>query len=353
MAETIAIAPLSEALTFARIREQTGHRVVAVTSYREGRIGGVDLSALTNGPDDDAIDLFNRLDYASLEAAILKADNLIETQAGNLDMPVKLGDAHIAVGTNYREHANESTVKGGPFLFPKMVVPTSSRTPVSAGEALLDYEVELSLVTMTPLAASDGPAGGLILCNDFTDRALLMRHIDPRNPQSGRGFTTGKSAPGYLPVGDLFVVPRDLDSFVAKLTLQLSVNGAERQHGPATDWIWNFRDIPREARQRRDTHWAYRSGEVRLPFDGDGTIPARTLLMAGTPAGTVFQGLSAADYLLGIRDFLLRGGRRPIVSCLIERHIARARARRSYLQPGDRVDIRVDYLGALSNLIGE
>lgn len=351
MDATIAIAPVSEALTFARIRERTGHRIIAVTSYREGRIGGVDLSALTRGPDDDAIDLFNRLGYASLEAAILKADNLIETSAGNLDMPVKLRDAHIAVGTNYREHADESTVKGGPFLFPKMVAPTSSLSPVAVRDALLDYEVELSLVTMAPLAASDGPAGGLILCNDFTDRALLMRHIDPRNPQSGRGFTTGKSAPGYLPVGDLFVVPRNLTAFVVKLTLALSVNGEERQCGPATDWIWNFEDILREARKKRDMRWAYDGGEVRLPFDEDGTIPARTLLMAGTPAGTAFQGLSAIDYLLGIRDFLLHGGRRPIVSCLIERYIARARARRIYLQPGDRVRIRVDYLGALSNLI--
>lgn len=348
MAETIAIAPVEEALTFARIRAGAVHRIIAVTSYRDGRIGGADLTALAAGPDEDAIDLVNRLGYAALEAEIVKSKNRVDAAVSDLDVPIGLRDAHIAVGTNYREHANESTVKGGPFLFPKMVIPTSSRAPVPAGEALLDYEVELSLVTMTPLAANDGPAGGLILCNDFTDRALLMRHIDPRNPQSGRGFTTGKSAPGYLPVGNLFVVPRDLESFVSKLTLQLSVNGAERQYGAATDWIWNFHDILREARQGRGTRWAYRGGEVRLPFDSDGAIPARTMLMAGTPAGTVFQGLSAADYFLGIRDFLLRGGRKPVIACLIDRYVARARAKRSYLQPGDRVDIRVDFLGALS-----
>jgi 2-keto-4-pentenoate hydratase/2-oxohepta-3-ene-1,7-dioic acid hydratase in catechol pathway len=348
---TVAIAPLDEALTFARARPGAGPRIIAVTSYRDGTIGGTDLTPFAEHAEDDAIDLLNRLGHARLATEIPGSAARVEMAAADLDLPVDLLPVHVAVGTNYPDHADEATVKGGPFLFPKMVAPTPARAAIPAGEALLDYEVELALVPIRPLAPGDAAAGGLLLCNDVTDRALLMRHVDPRNPQSGRGFTTGKSAPGYLPVGDLFVVPRDLDTFLAKLTLQLSVNGAERQRGPVTQWIWDFDDMLREARGRRGTAWSHEGGEARLPFDRGGALPARTLLMAGTPAGTVFKGVSAADYLGGIAGWLLRAGRKPVVDCVIERYIARARSERIYLQPGDEVTIRVHGMGMLANTV--
>jgi 2-keto-4-pentenoate hydratase/2-oxohepta-3-ene-1,7-dioic acid hydratase in catechol pathway len=322
-----------------------------VTYYEDGMVGGADLTSLAESANDDAIDLVNRLGYERLKAEIAAAARPVEVAAADLDLPVDLLDGHIAVGTNYRDHADESSVKGGPFLFPKMVTPTSARAPIPARDALLDYEVELSLVPMQPLADGDHATGGLILCNDVTDRALLLRHIDPGNPQSGRGFTTGKSAPGYLPVGNLFIVPRDMEKFLGQLTLQLSVNGVERQRGPVTGWIWDFEEMLRQSRARRGTVWDHRGSKVRLPFGNDGAIPARTLLMAGTPAGTVFQGVSPIDYLLGIADWLRRAGRRPVVACIVERYIARTRARRIYLQPGDMVTIRVDCMGALANAV--
>ena len=70
---------------------------------------------------------------------------------------------------------------------------------------------------LAPLAPEhDRPASmGLVLCNDYTDRDALLRTLDPWNPGSGKGFTTGKSFPGSLPVGDLFVIPRDVRAFTA------------------------------------------------------------------------------------------------------------------------------------------
>lgn len=173
----------------------------------------------------------------------------------------------------------------------------------------------------------------------------------PANPLSGRGFTTGKSAPGYLPVGDLFVVPRNLDAFVGQVTLELSVNGERRQHAPAMEWIWDFDEILRQARAKAKTEWAHRGGVARLAFTAEGAVPARVLLMAGTPAGTVFQGVARGDYASGILDWLAGFGRRSLVRSVIERHIARVRAARIYLQPGDEVTIRVDRLGTLANRV--
>jgi hypothetical protein len=96
---------------------------------------------------------------------------------------------------------------------------------------------------------------------------------------------------------------------------------------------------------------AYWGGEARLAVCEDGAIPARTVIMAGTPAGTVFQGVPTKDRLIGALAWLLSGRKKPLIAHVIERHIKSARAAKAYLQPGDRVDIRVDRLGCLSNRI--
>ena len=348
MTSPLIIAPLDEALTFARAL--TG-QVIGVLSYQDDQVTGVDLSALVVSPGEDAIDLVNRLGPAAVGEAIRGGHPAVTLPASELGLPVKLTDAHIAVGTNYREHAKESAVTGSPFLFPKLVTPTSSRADIPAGAGLLDFEVELCLVPLTPLGPTEPASGGLILGNDVTDRAVLMRGVDLKDPQSGRGFTDGKSAPGYLPVGDLFVVPRDLDAFVAGLTLQLSVNGVERQRAPATEWIWDLNEILNRARVKRETIWLWREGAARLPFADDGAIPARTLIMAGTPAGTLFQGVPGKDRQSGILRWILSGFTGGVVRHVIAAYIARSQAQKTYLQPGDQVTIRVDGLGALSNRV--
>lgn len=344
-AATIEIAPSNAALTFAR----SGERTIAVRSYAAGRVRGVDLSSVMQA-GEDAIDLLVRLGYDAVRQASLRGEE-VTLEAATLDVPVRLGEAHIAVGTNYREHAEEATVEGGPFLFPKMVAPTSAHASITAGQALLDYEVELCLVAVRPIGPSESAGGGLILCNDVTDRATLLRQLDPAHPKSGKGFTSGKSAPGYLPVGDLFVVPRDLAGFVASLELRLAVNGTERQQAPVTQWVWDFDEILRRARDQRDVTWEYWGGTARLPLGAYGTLEPRTMILAGTPAGTVFQGIHTSDYAWGIADWLLGGWSEPVARHVIERHITAAQASKSYLQPGDVVTIEVDRLGRIVNTI--
>jgi 2-keto-4-pentenoate hydratase/2-oxohepta-3-ene-1,7-dioic acid hydratase in catechol pathway len=147
------------------------------------------------------------------------------------------------------------------------------------------------------------------------------------------------------------VVPRDLKTFVKQLTLQLSVNGIERQRAAATDWIWDFDEILRQSRRLRSTTWDWTEGVARLPFESDGAIPPRTLIMAGTPAGTIWQGPRMSDHAFGVFDLIASAFTKPIVRCVIDRYIARARRQKFYLKPGDVVTIEIDKMGRMSNTV--
>lgn len=349
-AQRIAIAPLDEALTFARTGEGADARLLAVMAYEDGAIEAVDLTAWADGADP--VELINREGYASVRQMIEERDARFVFPANALGQPVDLRDAHIAVGTNYRAHAEEANVDGGPFLFPKLVAPTGPRSPIPLRKgALTDYEVELCLVTLRTLSADDKASGGLVLCNDVTDRAALLRHIDPGNPESGKGFPEGKSAPGYLPVGDLFVAPKDLSAFLRGLEFSLTVNGEMRQKSAVELWIWDFDRILTEARKARGRAWPYWEKTARLPVAADGSVPERTLILAGTPAGTVFNGFDWSDYAMGALDWALSGFKGPAARAVVERYIARMSKAGAYLNKGDLVVIEANRLGRLENRV--
>lgn len=354
-AAAIAIAPLAEALTFARVGPAERPRLIAVREYADGRVRGVDLGALLGRPVDDPIALLEADGWQAVHDRIAAAPPAaaIEVRADALLAPLALGARHVAAGTNYPEHAGEAEVEDGPFLFAKLVAPTGPRAPVAAGAALLDYEVELAFVPFRPVREGEPlPPMGLLLANDYTDRATLLRHVDVWDPTSGKGFTTGKSAPGYLPVGDLFVVPRDLRAFAAALELRLWVNGAPRQQARVAEQIWDLDRLLAETWARRDVTWEHRGGQVGL-LDADGSIPARSLILSGTPGGTVFQGVGWSTRLRGLGRWLAGLGSQPVAGAVVETYIDQARAGGAYLQPGDRVTIRVERLGVIDNLVVE
>ena len=337
----VAIAPTDEALTFARV----GRRVLAVTRYEDGRIDGVDLAA------EDPIPLVLAEGYDALRRRIdtAPAGERVSVAARELGPPVDLRDHHVATGLNFPAHAGESGAGAEPFLFPKLTAPTGPRAPVAVAGRLLDYEVEVAWVPLAPLAERDRPAGmGLVLCNDYTDRDTLLRAVDPWNPGSGKGFTTGKSFPGSLPIGDLFVIPRDARAFAAGLELRLWVNDRLRQRAPLDSITWKLDDLVAQTWARRDLRWDDRGNEVRLPIV-DGRIPDRTLIMSGTPDGTIFRAVGSGQKMRGLGAWLLGGFGRPLPDHVIDAYIRDARDAGIYLQPGDRVAIHVERLGVIEN----
>ncbi|MDO8290527.1 MAG: fumarylacetoacetate hydrolase family protein [Parvibaculum sp.] len=346
----LPIASRDVALTFARYRKNGYLHLLLVSSYGPKTVTGTDLTEGSGDVIDDPVSVFGTYGYEGILALVPKRHE-VTVPLQSLDMPVALRTSHIAVGTNFPEHAEESEVTDGPFLFPKEVTPTPFNASISAGDGLLDYEAELCFVTLDNFSL-DAPSDhvGLVLCNDVTDRAKLLRHVDPRNITSGKGFTTGKSAPGYLPIGTLFVIPKDVRSFAGKVKLQLWRNGTLKQSAPQSDAIWDFDALLRETKLCKDLSWDYEGRTVSLPVLVN-HIPARTGLLAGTPNGTVWQGLAKSALIGGIWDWLAGGWSRPVTHWIVERQIARDKHLGQYLQPGDIVSIRVDGLGELRNAI--
>lgn len=348
---SVAIAPLDTALSFARVAGADGPRVLAVREYTAGRITAVDLSTVVVERAGDPVVLFETLGYAALRDQILAAKETVEVSADALIQPVDLGAHHVAVGTNYPAHADESGVDDGPFLFPKTVAPSGPRTTVSASDRLLDYEVELCWTPLQALRRGEQPEyWGLLLCNDYTDRASLLRHIDPDDVASGKGFTTGKSFDGALPVGDLFVIPRDARAFAADIELSLYRNGELRQQSPVKRAVWDIDTILRETWAHADTKWEDRGRQVGL-FAQPGVLPARTLIVSGTPDGTIFAGISLAQKLRGAGRWIASGFSGTLPDSVIETYIDDARASGAYLHAGETVLIRSERLGSIENRI--
>ncbi len=347
---TVAIAEPDVALTFARVAEGGRVRVIAVTSWRSGEIEAVDLGALAGKVVSDAPAHFLELGYDALAAAVKSApaSARLKTQAASLVVPVQFGDRHIAVGTNYPEHASDAGTTR-PFLFPKVVQPGVSGDDVHAGTGLLDYEVEIAAMTLEPLPVGETPRFlGLLASNDFTDRETLMHALDRNDIESGKGFTTGKSFPGFLPVGPLLVVPRDYRSFARDLEIRLYVNDALRQKARGAEMVWDIDEILRQVFARKGVSWEFRGRNVSL-FDAE-TIPARTLILSGTPHGTVFDGVPTRVMVSGVAAWVFGGflSRSPAAQ-VIESYVSAAREARAYLQPGDEVLIHIPRLGQIAS----
>jgi 2-keto-4-pentenoate hydratase/2-oxohepta-3-ene-1,7-dioic acid hydratase in catechol pathway len=311
-----AVAPPEEALSFARRDGPGGRELLLVTGIERERV-----AALVVPGADDPITALAREDAAALLARAQHGLR-VSVPLAELGLPADLGERHVAAGTNFRAHGDEVGVEE-PFLFPKLVAPTSWTSEVPAA-ARLDYEVELCFVALRPLAsAADASAVpgafGVLLCNDFTDRWTLAKGMLGPGEIGTRGFADAKGRPGFLPVGPLLVVPRDLERFLAGITLELWVNGALRQRAPATDMIWPLPELVARAFAVRARPHRHAGGQVSLLPDGQ-TLPARTLVLSGTPGGVIFRLAN-----------LWRAG--------------------LYLQPGDEVVARATGLGALRNRV--
>jgi 2-keto-4-pentenoate hydratase/2-oxohepta-3-ene-1,7-dioic acid hydratase in catechol pathway len=306
------VAPLEEALTFAR-REGRARDLLLVTG-----LAGESAEAVVIAGVEDPIDALERHGAAALRAAA-RGGARVRVPVAELGLPLELGARHLAAGTNFRAHGDEVGIDE-PFLFPKLVAPTPWAGAVPAA-ARLDYEVELCFVALRPLAGPQLEPGGfgVLLCNDFTERWILVKGMLGPGAMGTRGFADAKGRPGFLPVGPFLVVPDDLERWLAGVTLELWVNGGLRQRAPASDMIWDVPELLARAFAAGPLPYRYARATVPLLPDGR-SLPARAMLLSGTPDGVIFR-----------LSNLWRGS--------------------LYLQPGDEVVARATGLGALRNRI--
>src|SRR5688500_10118869 len=104
---TIPIAPLSDALTFARYRRDGGLHAMLVTRYDADRVVGADLGAIAGVETADPLWLLRERGYDGL-AALGASAPAITVNVAELGLPFDAPAENIGIGTNYREHAREA-----------------------------------------------------------------------------------------------------------------------------------------------------------------------------------------------------------------------------------------------------
>ncbi|MEU5144019.1 fumarylacetoacetate hydrolase family protein [Streptomyces sp. NPDC021139] len=147
----------------------------------------------------------------------------------------------LAIGLNYREHADEAgyTVpEGMPPVFTKfsssITGPVTDVVLPEGGHT--DWEVELVVVVGRPahrVAEADAwnHVAGLTVGQDLSERVLQMSGPAPQ-------FSLAKSYPGFSPMGPVLVTPDEFDD-PDDLELTCSVNGEQVQRGSTSRLIFS------------------------------------------------------------------------------------------------------------------
>ena len=181
-----------------------------------------------------------------MQAASSAARNTaqISLDAVKLESPVLRPGKILAVGLNYRAHAEESGMElpQHPLIFTKQN--TSINGPYdpihwSADGDTLDYEGELAVVIgkrcrRVPKAKAAGVIAGYCVNNDVSVRNWQLRGTPPQ-------FTMGKSWDTHCPLGPAIVTADEIDPHA--LRLQTWVNGDLRQDTNTNDLIFDCFDI--------------------------------------------------------------------------------------------------------------
>jgi len=149
----------------------------------------------------------------------------------------------IAIGRNYRAHAEESARAAGrevdpPTVFTKAVTsitgPYDDITIDDTVTRQVDWEVELGVVV--------GKSGSSIARKSALDHVfgfLAVNDVSARDIQFGWGgqFFKGKSLDGFCPLGP-WIVTRDEIEDPQSLRLLLRLNGETKQDGNTRDMIY-------------------------------------------------------------------------------------------------------------------
>jgi 2,4-didehydro-3-deoxy-L-rhamnonate hydrolase len=146
----------------------------------------------------------------------------------------------LAIGLNYRDHAEETGAKvpAEPILFmksPNTLVGPDDDVHIPRGSTKPDYEVELGVVIgrrcryLADEAEALASIAGYCVVNDVSERAFQA--------ERGGQWSKGKSAETFNPAGPYLVTPDEVAD-VGSLGLWLDVNGERRQTGSTANMIF-------------------------------------------------------------------------------------------------------------------
>jgi len=195
-----------------------------------------------------------------------------------LGAPVVGTRQFVAIGLNYRKHAEESghEIPKEPVVFTKAI--TSIAGPnddvlLPEGSQAGDWEIELGFVIGTQasrvsVADALSHVAGYCLANDVSERDWQIK----RNGQWGKG----KSFPGFGPIGPWLVTTDEMPD-PQTIPVELRVNDVVKQSSNTSDMIFSVAQIV-----------AYLSEFMTL-LPGD-------LVITGTPSG-VGLGMKPPQFL--------------------------------------------------------
>jgi 2-keto-4-pentenoate hydratase/2-oxohepta-3-ene-1,7-dioic acid hydratase in catechol pathway len=179
---------------------------------------------------------------ASLDAAQSPVYSL---QSVKLEVPVNDPQKFLAIGMNYKAHAEEARAAGIPIptsqlWFNKQVSCLNGPyDPIEFPGVVekLDYEIELGVVIgrrcrRVKAAEARSVVAGYLVANDISARD--WQHRSPT-------FTLGKSFDTHGPVGPWLTTDDEIPDPLA-LEMVLTVNGEERQRMTTGDMIYNIYD---------------------------------------------------------------------------------------------------------------
>lgn len=192
-------------------------------------------AALQTGPSLSVLD----------DLAALSLDRLpIVEGAHRIGPPAKTPSKFVAIGLNYRDHAEESglAIPQEPIVFmkaPSCIVGPHDDIVIPPGSVKTDWEVELGLVigartSFVSEARALEHVAGYVLVNDVSERAY----------QNERGGTwdKGKGCDTFGPLGPWFVT-KDEIADPQTLDLWLDLNGEAAQRGNTSTMIFSCAEI--------------------------------------------------------------------------------------------------------------
>ena len=165
-------------------------------------------------------------------------------EGARLGPPVAGIRQFVAIGLNYRKHAQESglEIPKEAVVFTKAltsIAGPNDRVELPEGSETGDWEIELGFVIGTrcskvPVADALSYVAGYCLANDVSERDWQIK----RNGQWGKG----KSFDGFGPLGPWLVTSDELPDPQA-IPLELAVNGQVRQKSNTSDMIFPVAEL--------------------------------------------------------------------------------------------------------------
>jgi len=177
-------------------------------------------------------------------AAIDLAQMPLVPEGTRLGAPVAGTRQFVAIGLNYRKHAQESglEIPKEPVVFNKAltcIAGPNDTVELPEGSVAGDWEIELGFVmgkTARKVAVADAlnHVAGYCLANDVSERDWQIK----RNGQWGKG----KSFDGFGPIGPWLVTADELPD-PQSIALELAVNGKTVQKSSTADMIFPVAEI--------------------------------------------------------------------------------------------------------------